>query len=129
MSQTVTAVQAPAAIGRIDGHTNYVTREYIVASGVTVNEGDFVKFSSGNITNASMTGDSRPLGMALQTVVGDGTKTCLVCIDPNMLYLIKTDGSNFSATTRGQYYDLASANTISQASASATTGAFILLHL
>lgn len=131
MSQTVTAIQAPAPLGRIDGHTNYATLEYIVANGVTINYGDFVKYSSGTVTNASMTGDSRPLGMALGTSTGNagGTVTVLVCVDPNMRYLIKTSGSNFATTTRGQYYDLASASQIDQSTASTTTGVFILLSV
>lgn len=130
MSQTVTAVQAPQAIGCIDGKTNYATLEYLVESGVTVNEGDFVKFGGVvGVTNASMTGDSRPLGMALSTVTGDGsTKTVLVCVDPNMRYLIKSSSTNFVASSRGSYFDLANANQIAN-SPSTTTGAFILLEL
>lgn len=130
MSQTVTAVQAPQALGRIDGHTNYATREYVVANGVTINEGDFVKNTAGTVTNASMTGDSRPLGMALGTATGNagGTVTVLVCVDPNMLYLIKSSSTAFAATDRLSYFDLANANQIAN-TASTTTGAFILLHL
>ena len=129
MSQTVTAVQAPQMLGRLDGHTNFATLEYIVENGVTINEGDFVKYGGTlGVTNASMTGDSRPLGMALGTVVGDGTKTVLVCVDPMMRYLIKSSSTNFATTARGSYFDLASANQISN-SASTTTGAFILLAL
>lgn len=129
MSQTVTAVQAPQALGRLDGHTNFATLEYIVENGVTVNEGDFVKYGGTlGVTNASMTGDSRPLGMALGTVVGDGTKTVLVCVDPMMKYLIKSSTTAFTAANRGSYFDLANANQISN-SASTTTGTFILLYL
>lgn len=131
MGQTVTAVQSPQAIGRLDGHTNFATLEYIVANGVTINEGDFVKFDGVvGVTNASMTGDSRPLGMALGTATGNaaGTVTVLVCVDPMMRYLIKSSSTNFATTARGSYFDLANANQISN-SASTTTGAFILLAL
>lgn len=130
MAQTVSAVQAPQAIGRLDGHTNYATLEYLVENGVTVNEGDFVKFGGTvGVTNASMTGDARILGMALGTVTGDGsTKTVLVCVDPMMRYLIKSSTTAFTAANRGSYFDLANANQIAN-SASATTGAFILLAL
>lgn len=129
MGQTVTAVQAPAPLGRLDGHTNFATLEYIVESGVTINYGDFVKYGGTlGVTNSSMTGDSRPLGMALGTVVGDGTKTVLVCVDPMMKYLIKSSTTAFTAANRGSYFDLANASQISN-SASATTGAFILLQL
>lgn len=128
MSQTVTGVQAPAAKGRIDGHTNYASRDYIVANGVTVNVGDFVKFSSGNVTNASMTGLIRVLGMSESTVVGDGTKTATICVDPNMIFLIKGD-SALAASNVGQYFNLANANTISTASASNTTGTFVCVDV
>lgn len=126
MGQTVTAVQAPQPLGRVDGHTNFATLEFIVTNGVTVNEGDFVKLSSGRLTNASM-GAAKPIGMCLATVVGDGTKTALVNVDPNMRYLIKTAGSNFVNTTIGQFYDLSTATTIDQTSAATSTKAFILL--
>lgn len=129
MSQTVTAIQAPQPLGRLDGHTNFVTLEYIVESGVTVNYGDFVKYGGTlGVTNSSMTGDSRPLGMALGTVVGDGTKTVLVCVDPMMKYLIKASSGSFTAANRGSYFDLANASQINN-SASTTTGAFILLYV
>lgn len=128
MSQTVTAVQAPAAIGRIDGHTNYASRDYIVTSGVTVAAGDFVKFDgSGAVTNSTMTGDARPLGMAEGKVVGDGTLTNTICVDPNMLYLLKASTSTFATGDVGQYYDLANANQILVSSKSTTTGAFLLI--
>lgn len=128
MGQTVTAVQAPAAIGRIDGHTNYASIDFIVTSGVTVNAGDFVKFDgSGLVTNTTMTGDARVIGMAEGTTVGDGTKTVTVCIDPNMKYLIKSSTSVFATTDVGNYYDLANANQILVSSKSATTGLFVLL--
>lgn len=130
MSQTVTAVQAPAAIGRIDGHTNYASRDFVVTNAVTINAGDFVRFDgSGAVTNGTMTGDSRPIGMAEGTVTGTSTGlvTVTVCIDPNMLYLIKSSTSTFATTDVGNYYDLANANQILVSSKSSTTGAFILL--
>lgn len=129
MSQTVTAVQAPVAIGRIDGHTNYASYQFIVANGVTVNVGDFVKADgSGDITSTLVTAD-RIMGLAESTVVGDGVKTANVCIDPMMLYLIKSDTA-LAATDVGKYFDLtgaAGAQTISHATGSATTGAFLCL--
>ena len=33
-------------MGRDEGHTNSVTREYAVANGVTVNDGDFVALNA-----------------------------------------------------------------------------------
>lgn len=138
MSQTVTAVQAPAAIGRIDGHTNYASKNFVVASGVTINAGDFVYFNStnGNITNATVEA-ARLLGIAEGTATGTatGTVTVPVCIDRNMTYLIKGDAvfasvSNGTSTSVGQYYDITGATgaqLIDVDTAGTTTGQFLLL--
>jgi hypothetical protein len=138
MSQTVTAVQAPAAIGRIDGHTNYASLTLPVVSGVTINAGDFVYFSgaTGTITNASVSG-ARLLGMSEQTVTGNatGTNTCLVCIDRNMKYLLKgatafATVANGTSTSVGQYYDISGATgnqSITTSGAGTTTGQFLCL--
>lgn len=135
MSQTVTAVQYPSAIGRIDGHTNYASKDFVVASGVTINAGDFVYFSSGTVTNATVNG-ARVVGMAEGTAIGNatGTVTVTVCIDPNMRYLIKstttlaiTNGTNADI---GQYFDLAGATGAQTVSLTGTTlGAFVLLDV
>lgn len=136
MSQTVTAVLAPAAIGRYDGHTNYSSQLFVVASGVTINAGDFVYFTSGTITNASVSG-ARLVGMAEGTGTGTatGSVTVLVCTDPHMKYLLKGNAvfasvSNGTSTSVGQYYDISGATgaqTITVSSASATTGQFLCL--
>ena len=111
MSQTVTGVLAPAAIGRIDGHTNYASKAYVVTSGVTINAGDFVYFASGCVTNATVNG-ARILGMAEGTATGTatGTVTVLVCIDRNMQYLVKTAAAltvaNGTNAYVGTYFDL-----------------------
>lgn len=133
MSQTVTGVQAPQAIGRIDGHTNYASKDFVVASGVTINAGDFVYFSSGTVTNASVNG-ARLVGMAEGTVTGNstGTKTITVCIDPNMQYLIKSTTSlaitNGTNSYVGQYFDITGATGAETVSATGTTlGAFVLV--
>lgn len=136
MSQTVTAVQAPAAIGRIDGHTNYASQDFVVASGVTVNAGDFVYFTSGTVTNATVSG-ARLVGMAEGTAVGNatGTVTVTVCIDRNMRYLLK-GATNFASVTNGtstsigQYYDIAGTTgnqTITTSGGGGTTGQFVCL--
>lgn len=121
-------------LGRIDGHTNYATQAFTVASGVTVNDGDFVYFNgSGRITNASI-GGARLVGMALETATGtSGTVSCLVCIDPMMRYLVDNDnaGTTFAATDVGQYYDLigaAGAQLVDTSSESATTGQLVALE-
>lgn len=120
--------------GRVDGHTNYATQELIVASGVTVNEGDFVYFDgSGRITNASI-GGKQLIGMALQTATGtSGSVKCLVCIDANMRYLVDNDniGTTFAVTDVGQRYDLigaAGAQLVDTSSESATTGQLVCLE-
>lgn len=139
MSQTVTAVQAPAAIGRIDGHTNYASMDFVVANGVTINAGDFVYFATGAVTNATVSG-ARLVGMAEGTAVGNstGTVTVTVCVDRNMKYLLK-GASTFTAVTNGTsaaigtYYDISGStgaqSITSGGTGSATTGQFVLVAL
>lgn len=134
MSQTVTALQAPAAIGRIDGHTNYASMDFVVASGVTINAGDFVYFTNGTVTNASVSG-ARLVGMAEGTATGtsNGSVTVTVVIDRNMKYLLKgasvfASVSNGTSTSVGQYYDISGstgAQTITTSGGGATTGQFL----
>lgn len=129
MSQTIAVKQTPQMLGRIDGHTNYASRDFIVANGVTVNQGDFVYLTSGTLSSATITGDSRPIGMCEATVVGDGTKTATVCIDPMMQYLLPSNTA-LSATSIGQYFDLTGATGAQQvltSSASSTTGLVLCL--
>jgi hypothetical protein len=132
MSQTVTAVQAPAAIGRIDGHTNYASKAYVVTSGVTINAGDFVYFASGYVTNTTVNG-ARILGMAEGTATGNatGTVTVLVCIDRNMQYLVKTAAAltitNGTNAYVGTYFDLSGATGAQIATYQGTTTGQLLL--
>lgn len=109
-------------LGDMEGDTNYATYAFIVANGVTVTAGDFVYFSSGTITNASI-GGQLLAGMALQTVVGDGTLTALVVVDPDVRYLLKNDniGTTFAATHVGSKFDLIGA-TGAQLVDTSTTG-------
>src|SRR5258707_10194177 len=97
-------------LGNVDGGANFATYAFPVGSGVTVTQGDFVYFSSGRITSATITGDSRPIGMALATAAGNaaGTVTALVCIDDDIRYLLQQDniGTTFAASHVGQYFDL-----------------------
>jgi hypothetical protein len=135
MGQTVTGTQYPAAVGRIDGHTTYATKQYVVANGVTINAGDFVYFSSGTVTNATVNG-ARLVGMAEGTATGTatGTVTVLVCIDPFMRYVIKsttalaiTNGTNADL---GQYFDITGATGAQTVSVTGTTlGAFVLIDV
>lgn len=130
--------------GRDEGNTNSVTREYAVASGVTVNDGDFVYLdSNGRISNASITGKrllgtvvGGATGAALATnrtytpaSTGDagGTVTVLVNIERDARYLLKNDnvGTTFAVTHVGKYFDLTGATNaqlVDTSTASATTG-------
>lgn len=136
MGQTITGAQAPQAIGRIDGHTSYASADFVVASGVTINAGDFVYFSSGTVTNATVS-QARLIGMAEGTATGNatGTVTVTVCIDRNMKYLIKAStalGSvtNGTSTAVGSYFDISGATgaqTITTGSLGATTGQFVCI--
>lgn len=139
MGQTVTAIQAPAAIGRIDGHTNYASMDFVVASGVTINAGDFVYFASGAVTNATVSG-ARLVGMAEGTATGNATGTVIVkvCIDRNMRYLIKgasafTSISNGTSAAIGTYYDISGStgaqSITSGGTGGSTTGQFLLVAL
>lgn len=136
MSQTVAVTQAPQGIGRIDGHTNYASQDFVVASGVTITNGDFVYFTSGTVTNATVSG-ARLVGMAEGTATGTatGTVTVTVCIDRNMKYLLKgatafASVSNGTSTSVGQYYDIAGTTglqTITTSGGGATTGQFVCI--
>ncbi len=112
-------------LGRVDGNTNYATQALAVTNGVTINAGDFVYWASGLITNASVAG-ARLVGMALETVVGTGTNTALICIDPLMRYLLKqdNDSATFASTDVGRNFDLIGATgaQLVDTSSASTTG-------
>lgn len=96
-------------LGCFDGRTNFATYSFVIASGVTINAGDFVYFASGQITNASVPG-ALLVGMALETATGNagGTVKALVCVDQDMRYLLQNDniGTTFGLTHVGQKFDL-----------------------
>lgn len=120
-------------LGRSDGKTNYATYSFPVTNGVTVTAGDFVYFASGLITNASVAG-ALLVGMVLETATGNagGTVKALVCIDPNMRYLLKQDnvGTTFAATHVGTKFDLIGATgaQLVDTSTTGTTGQMICLE-
>lgn len=93
-------------MGRDEGHTNSVTREYAVADGVTVTDGDFVYLTAGGrVSNATITSATELLGTVLggdtqdlessDAAVGNaaGTVKVLVNIERDARYLIATDGT------------------------------------
>ncbi len=119
-------------LGNIDGGTNFATYSFPVASGITVTAGDFVYFASGRITSATITGDSRPVGMVQETATGNagGTVKALVVIDPDTRYLLQVTGT-FTAALVGTYFDLTGATgvqTVLGSSNSSTTGVLICLE-
>lgn len=112
-------------IGSASGNTTAVTKEYPVASGVTVNDRDFVYLTSGRITSASPDGVTL-LGMAIgqnsaspstvsetYSATGDsaGTVKMLVIVDPNAKYAMKQDniGTTFAASHVGQTFNITGA--------------------
>lgn len=122
-------------LGNIDGGANFATYSFPVASGVTVTAGDFVYFSSGRITSATITGDARPIGMVTETAAGNasGTVKALVVIDDDVRYLLQNDniGTTFAATHVGQYFDLigaTGAQLVDTSTVSATTGILLCLE-
>lgn len=99
-----------------------VTKEYPVANGVTVYDGDFVYLSGGAVTNASIAGKTL-LGMVLGkksndlsdhsttlSATGDanGTTKVLVAVEPNAKFVVENDnvGTTFGASHVGTCFDL-----------------------
>lgn len=121
-------------LGNIDGGANFATYAFPVANGVTVTAGDFVYLTSGRLSSATITGDSRPVGMALETATGNsgGTVAALTVIDDDVRYLLQADGSGtFDATSVGKYFDLTGATGAQKvlgSSSSATTGLLLCLE-
>lgn len=97
-------------VGTLHGSTNGVAREFVVGNGVTVTEGDFVYFASGVVTNATVAG-ARLAGVAVSTVVGNGTRKVKVLVGDKNLYVVDNDnvGTTFAATHVGQCFDLVGA--------------------
>lgn len=121
-------------LGYVDGGTNYATYAFPVASGVTVTAGDFVYFSSGRITSATVAG-ARIIGTALETATGNaaGSVSALVAIDENNKYLLQNDniGTTFAATHVGQYFNLigaTGAQLVDTSTVTTTTGQLLCLE-
>lgn len=133
-------------LGRDEGHTNNVTREYAVANGATVYDGEHVYLSGDRVTSASIAG-KRLLG----TVVGGdtqnldrsysgsatgnagGTVKVLVNIERDARYLMKSDnvGTTLAASHVGQYFDLVGnpgSQLIDSSTVSATSGQMVLIQ-
>ncbi len=127
------AVQAQL-LGRTDGGTNYTTMEFVVVDTVTVTKGDFVYFSSGEITSATIAG-ALLVGYCTETVTGNtaNTNKAEVIVDPEMRYLLDNDnvGTTFAATHVGSYFDLigaTGAQLVDTSTTSASTGQLLCLE-
>lgn len=129
-------------LGDIRGHSNFAQYNFPVASGVTVNNGDFVYFASGRVTSATIAG-ARPIGMVTGAVTSGapgaatgnagGTVTVDVVIDPGLRYLLQNDniGTTFAATHVGQYFDLigaTGAQLVDTSTVSTTLGTVLCLE-
>lgn len=98
-------------LGRVNGDSKAASLVFPVASGVTVNNGDFVYFASGRITAASIPG--QPLiGMVVcdGAITGNagGTVKANVIVEPDAKYLVDNDniGTTFAASHVGTLFDL-----------------------
>lgn len=125
----------------ISGATG-VTKEYPVADGVTVTDGDFVYLTAGRVTNASI-GGVPLLGLVngkqsnrfddhseALTTTGDsaGTKKVLVIVEPNAKFIV-TKATDFAASDVGQRYDISGATGAQVASGTAgATGQLEIVH-
>lgn len=109
-------------IGSATSNATMVTKEYAVANGVTVNDGDFVYLSSGRVTSASIPGVTL-LGQVQGGQSNDpsnhsttlsatgnsaGTVKVLVSVEPDAKYVVENDnvGTTFAVTHIGQCFDL-----------------------
>lgn len=118
-------------VGTLHGSTNGVAREYVVGNGVTVTEGDFVYFDTGVVTNAAVAG-KRLAGVAVSTVVGNGTRKVKVLVGDKNLYVVDNDnvGTTFAATHVGSCFDLTGATgaQLVDTSTTGTTGSLVCVE-
>ena len=115
----------PELIGAAINGFAGVTKEYPVANGVTVTDGDFVYLTAGRVTSASIDGKTL-LGIvhgsnsqdpsnvtASLTTTGDaaGVAKVLVHVDPANKYLVTSDqvGTTLAASDVGQNFDVTGA--------------------
>ena len=123
-------------LGAVDGNTNGATREYAVASGVTVTVGDLVYLAAGRVTNATIAGKAlygQVVGVQsndldrdyASTAVGNagGTVKVLVTVSEDDRYLLENDNdtTTFAATHVGTYFDLTGATGAQQVDTSTTS--------
>jgi len=133
-------------LGSASGLTNGITREYSVASGVTVHDREFVYINAdGRVSSASIDG-LRLLGSVVggdtqnldrnysgsATGNADGTVRVLVNIDPEERYLLKNDNvaTTFVAAHVGDYFDItgSASNQLVDTSTVGATGQLVCLR-
>lgn len=140
------AVTAHETLGSLNGLSNGVTKEYAVASGVTVYDREFVYLdANGRVSSESIAGkallgqvvggSSRDLDRnysASATGNAGGTVKVLVNIDTSNRYLLKGDnvGTTLAVTQQGQYFDLtgAAGSQLVDTSTVTTTGQLVLVE-
>lgn len=108
-------------LGRDQGGTNGATREYPVADGVTVFDGEFVYLVDGRVSSASVAGrqllgtvsggDTQDLDRSYsESATGNaaGTVRVLVNIEKDALYLVKGDnvGTPLAEAHVDSFFDL-----------------------
>lgn len=131
-------------IGDATSNATGVTKEYPVANGVTVTDGDFVYTNGGRVTSASIAGvnllglvsgkQSNRLDDHNETLTAtgdvDGTVKVLTIVEPNAKYVIESDnlGVTLGPEHVGQRFDL-TGDTGEQLVDSSTVGASGQLEL
>ena len=127
------------ALGNRQGVTQYNSEERPVTNSVTVTDGDFVKLSSGRVTNATI-GTGKLYGVVTggsnddltsrvyraMTTTGDsgGTKTVLVQLVEDQAFELPVSAA-LASDAEGSYYSLTGstgAQTVDNTSKSATAG-------
>lgn len=134
------------SLGALDGVSNGVTKEYPVASGVTVYDREFVYLgAAGRVTSESIAGvrllgsvvggDTQNMDRAYSgsaTGNAGGTVKVLVNIDPEERYLLKGDnvGTTLAVTHQGSYFDLTgnAGSQLVDTSTVTTTGQLVLVQ-
>lgn len=128
----------PQIVGSaVSGYTG-VTKEYPVANGVTVSDGDIVYLASGRVTNASIGSAGALLGVVSggqstdpsnfgtsQQATGDaaGTVRVLVHVEPNAKIQVAVTNGSLLASSVGTAFNLTGstgAQSVDFATASAT---------
>ncbi len=109
-------------LGTVDGKSNALIQSLPVENAITVTAGDFVYWNAGFITSASVDG-ARLIGVAKETVLGDGTAVAQVIAEPTAKYLVDNDnvGTTFAATHVGTYFDVTGATGAQLVDTSTTT--------